>query len=120
MLDTFLKYDKKPDAFGLQAFVSGLLFKQVIDGIVAKDGPNAITRAAIIAGLRTVHDFDAGGMIASIDVANRKATACIVIVQVQQGKWVQVDPAKKGTFDCDQPNGLTKVTLDPVKAYKPS
>ena len=93
---------------------------EVVDGIVAKSGPNAITRAAIIAGLRTVHDFEAGGMLAPVDVANRKAGACIVIVQVQNGKWVQVDPVKKGTFDCDQPNGLTKVRLDPVKAYKPS
>jgi ABC-type branched-subunit amino acid transport system substrate-binding protein len=120
MLDTFLKYDKRPDGFGVEAFAAGLLLKQVIDGIVLKSGPNAITRAAIIAGLRTVHDFEAGGMLAPVDVANRKAGACIVIVQVQHGRWVQVDPVKKGTFDCDQPNGLTKVRLDPVKAYKPS
>lgn len=120
MLDTFLQYDKTPDSFGVEAFASGLLLQHVVDGIVAKSGPNAITRTAILAGLRTVHTFDAGGMLAPIDVAGRKASPCIVIVQVQHGQWVQVDPAKKGTFDCDRPNGITKVSLDPLKAYKPS
>jgi hypothetical protein len=119
MLDTFLQYDKNPDAFGVQAFSAGLLLQQVIEGIVAKDGPNAITRSAILAGLRTVHDFDAGGMLPKTDVAGRTASPCIVIVKVQQGAWVQVDPAKKGEFDCTQPGALTAVSLDPVKAYKP-
>jgi hypothetical protein len=119
MLDTFLQYDKNPDAFGVQAFSAGLLLQQVIEGIVAKDGPNAITRSAILAGLRTVHDFDAGGMLPKTDVAGRTASPCIVIVKVQQGAWVQVDPAKKGEFDCAQPGALTAVSLDPVKAYKP-
>jgi ABC-type branched-subunit amino acid transport system substrate-binding protein len=120
MLDTFLQYDKNPDSFGVEAFASGLLLQQVVDGIVASSGPNAITRSAILAGLRTVHAFDAGGMIATTDVAGRKASACIVIVQVQHGKWVRVDPTKKGTFDCNQPDGITKLSLDPLKAYKPS
>ena len=44
----------------------------------------------------------------------------MVILQVQHGKWVQVDPAKKGTFDCDEPGGITELSLDPLKAYKPS
>lgn len=80
---------------------------------------DAITRSAILAGLRTVHDFDAGGMLPKTDVAGRTASPCIVIVQVQQGAWVQVDPAKKGTFDCTEPGALTAVSLDPIKAYKP-
>jgi hypothetical protein len=120
MLDTFLQYDKNPDSFGIEAFASGLLLQKVVDSIVVKSGPNAITRSAILAGLRTVHAFDAGGLITNIDVAGRKASPCIVIVQVQNGRWVQVDPVKKGTFDCDQPGGITKFSLDPLKAYKPS
>lgn len=119
-LDTFLRYVKKPDGFGAFAFASGLLLKQVVDDIVVKSGPNAITRSSILAGLRTVHDFDAGGMIIKTDVAGRKASPCTVIVQVQDGKWVQVDPAKKGTFDCTEPGGITTLSLDPLKAYKPS
>jgi hypothetical protein len=119
-LDTFLRYVEKPDGFGVFAFASAMLLKHVVDDIVVKSGPNAITRSAILAALRTVHDFDAGGMMAKTDVARRKSSPCLVIVQVQQGKWVQVDPVKKGTFDCDEPGAITKLSLDPLKAYKPS
>jgi hypothetical protein len=33
---------------------------------------------------------------------------------------VRRNPAEKGTFDCDQPSAITEVTLDPLKAFKPS
>ncbi len=120
MLDAFLQYDKKPDSFGLQAFAGGLLLKQVVDTIVQADGPNAITRAKILQTIRGIHDFDAGGMIVPTDVAGKIPSNCIVIAQVQQGAWVQVDPVKKGTFDCDEPGAITKLSLDPLAAYKPS
>jgi ABC-type branched-subunit amino acid transport system substrate-binding protein len=119
-LDAFLQYDTKPDAFGEQAFSAGLLFQQAIEAIVAKSGPNAITRASVLAQIRTVHDFDAGGMIVKTDVAGKTPSNCIAIVQVQSGKWVRVDPVKKGTFDCSEPGGITTISLDPLKAYKPS
>ena len=38
-LDAFLEYNEKPDGFGAQAFLAGELFAQVVDGIVAADGP---------------------------------------------------------------------------------
>jgi ABC-type branched-subunit amino acid transport system substrate-binding protein len=118
-LDAFLQYDKSPDAFGEQAFSAGLLFQQAVEAVVAKSGPNAITRAAILAQIRTVHDFDAGGMIVKTDVAGKTPSNCIAIVQVQNGKWVRVDPLKKGTFDCSEPGGITTINLDPLKAYHP-
>jgi hypothetical protein len=60
------------------------------------------------------------GLIANTDVAGRKAGPCIVIVQVQHGKWVRIDPVKQGTYDCTEPNSVTTLSLDPIKAYKPS
>lgn len=120
MLNTFLQYDKNPDSFGVEAFASGLLLQKVVDDIVAKSGPNAITRSAILAGLRTVYAFDAGGMIARTDIAGRQASPCTILMQAQQGRWVQIDPAKKGTFDCIEPGALTSLSLDPIRAYKPS
>jgi ABC-type branched-subunit amino acid transport system substrate-binding protein len=119
-LDTFLKYDTKPDSFGLQAFAAGLLFQQVVESIVKTSGPNAITRAAILAQIRTVHDFDAGGMLVKTDIAGKTPSPCVAIVQVKNGAWVRVDPVKKGTFDCSLSSGITKLSLDPEKAYKPS
>ena len=120
MLDAFLKYDAKPDAFGLQAFSAGLLFQQVVEAIVAKDGPNGVTRKAILDQVRTVHDFDAGGLIVKTDVAGKTPSPCIAIVQVENGTWVRKDPVEKGKFDCDQPSAITNVTLDPLKAFKPA
>jgi ABC-type branched-subunit amino acid transport system substrate-binding protein len=119
-LDAFLQYNKKPDGFGLQAFSAGVLFQQVVEAIVAKSGPNAITRSAILDQVRTVHDFDAGGLLVKTDIAGKTPSPCIAIVQVKNGAWVRVDPLDKGKFDCDQPSAITKLSLDPLKAYKPS
>ena len=119
-LDAFLQYDKKPDAFGLQAFSAGLLFQRVVEAIVAKDGPNAITRKAILDEIATVHDFDAGGLLVKTDIAGKNPSPCIVIMQVENGQWVRRDPTEKGTFDCDQPGAIVEHSLDPLKAYKPS
>jgi hypothetical protein len=33
---------------------------------------------------------------------------------------VRVDPLKKGSFDCSEPQSITQFDLDPVAAYKPS
>ena len=119
-LDAYLKYDPKPDSFGLQAFAAGELLHQVVDKIVDTSGPNAITRKAILDGLGTVHDFTAGGMLVPTDIAGKTPSKCIVIVQVQNNAWTRVDPLKKGTFDCDEPGAITTLSLDPLAAYKPS
>ena len=67
-----------------------------------------------------MHDFDAGGLLVKTDVAGKNPSPCIAIVQVENGSWVRRDPVEKGTFDCDQPSAITKVSLDPLKAFKPS
>jgi hypothetical protein len=118
-LDTFLQYDTKPDSFGLQAFSAGMLFQQVVEAIVAKSGPNAITRTAILDQIRTVHDFDAGGLLVKTDVAGHNPSPCIAIMQVKNGAWVRVDPLKPGTFDCGLGSAITKLTIDPFKEYHP-
>ena len=41
----------KVDSFGAQAWQAAMAFKHVINEIVAEQGPNAITRAAILDGL---------------------------------------------------------------------
>lgn len=120
VLDAFLKYNKTPDGFGLQAFSAGMLFQSVVEAIVAKDGPNAITREALLEQVATVHDFDAGGMLVKTDVAGKNPSPCIVIMQVKDGAWKRLDPVEKGTFDCDQPAAVRRFSLDPLKAYKPS
>ena len=99
--------------WGAQAWQAGLAFKQVVDKIVATSGPNAVTRAAILDGLKNIGQFTAGGWMGTTNL--RQLTPCFLVMQIQNGKFVRVYPAKPGTFDCDPANNVT-VTMDPVAA----
>ena len=84
-LDGFLKYDKKPDGFGEQAWVAGEIFARAVnDTMTANNGdPNSITRANLLTAIRNMHDFDAGGMVPKIDVGDKNGSTCLVGMQVQ-------------------------------------
>jgi hypothetical protein len=115
-LDRFLKYDKKPDGFGAQAWVAGQVFAAAVNTVVAKSGPNGLTRASMFDAIRGLKNFDAGGLIAPTNIAERTNSHCLIGMQVQNGTFVRVDPVEPGTFDCD--GRLVTVSLDPVAAYK--
>lgn len=115
-LDAFLGAVSKPDSFGAQAWVAGELFKKVVNDVVAKDGPNGLTRAALLTAIRNTHNFDAGGMSPKVDIGNKTGSPCLVGLQVQHGQFVRVDPVKKGTFDCSGKS--VSITIDALKAFK--
>jgi ABC-type branched-subunit amino acid transport system substrate-binding protein len=94
----------KLTGLGLYSYVAGLAFQQVMDEVVAKQGVNAVTRQNLLAGLQKLTSFDAGGIIGTTDIANKKTSGCYVLVQVKNGKFVRVHPTKKGTFDCKKSN----------------
>jgi hypothetical protein len=114
MLAAFLKYDKTPDGFGIQAFAAGLFFTDLVNKVVAKSGVNGLTRKAILAEAPTVHDFNAGGMIGATDVGGRTPSPCFVLNQVKNGDYVRVLPTAKGTFNCDASNVVTE-KIDLIK-----
>jgi hypothetical protein len=114
MLANFLKYDKTPDGFAIQAFAAGLFFSDLVNKVVAKGGVNALTRKAILAEAATVHNFNAGGMIGATDVGGRIPSPCYVLNQVKNGDYVRVQPSGKGTFNCTASNDAT-VKLDLIK-----
>jgi ABC-type branched-subunit amino acid transport system substrate-binding protein len=102
----------KVDGFAVQAWASGVLFQQAVENIVEKDGVNGLTRAALFDELNTgFQKFDANGMIGTVDVSGRTPSACYVLTQVKNGKFVRVTPTKKGTFNCDKRN-LKTTKLD--------
>ncbi len=105
----------KVDSFGAQAWQAAVLLKQVVDGIVAKSGPNAITRAAILDGLKNTKDFTANGWIGAKDL--KGFSNCFVLLQVKGGKFTRVYPAERGKLDCSADN-VTTQTLDPAEAAK--
>jgi Periplasmic binding protein len=118
-LGNFLKYDKKPDGFGEQAWVAGEIFAQAVKDTMAahNDDPNSITRVNLLAALNGLHSFDANGMIPKEDVGAHKGSTCLVGMQVQNGKFVRIDPTQSGQFDCDDNKPAISLTIDPLKEY---
>jgi Periplasmic binding protein len=118
-LDAFLKYVKSPDGFSLQAWVSGEIFARAVeDAISANNGDlNSITRVKLLKAVRAMHDFDANGLVPKIDVGRKIGSACVVGMQVQNGKFVRVDPTTPGTFDCDGDKPAMTITVDPATEY---
>jgi ABC-type branched-subunit amino acid transport system substrate-binding protein len=108
-LDAYIDAVEKPDSFGQQAWMAAELFKQVVNEIVEADGPNGLTRAALLEGVRNTHDFDAGGMAPKTDVGGKKAQPCLIGMQVQDGKFVRMVPKEKGEFECatGEPESIT-------------
>lgn len=99
------------DSFGAQGWQAGVAFQDAVDAVVAKDGPNGITRAARLDALKGLKDFDAHGWMGKKDL--KGASTCFMMMQIEGGKWVRKYPAKTGTFDCD-PANLVTVTIDPA------
>ena len=102
MLANYLKYTGADNAasYGAYAWAAGIAFRDAVNAIVKKDGVNGVTRKSLFAALNQIHDFNAGGLIGTVDLAGRKPTACHVTVQVKNGTFVRVNPTKPGTFDC--------------------
>ena len=49
-----------------------------------------------------------------IDIGRKVGSSCLVGMQVQNGKFVRVDPVKPGTFDCDDNKPALTLTIDPA------
>jgi hypothetical protein len=114
-LDAFLKYDKDPEGFGMQAWIAGEVFATAVNNAIKANGndPNAVTRPNVLTALSNLHSFDANGMAAKIDVGNRTGSTCVVGMQVKGGKFVRVQPTEPGKFDCGT-KPLVEYTLDPT------
>jgi hypothetical protein len=108
MLKTFLKYvgPDKADGFAAQAWAASVLFADSVNQAVADGGDNALTRATVLDGVTSIKDFSAEGMIGTITPAERTPTQCVIVEQVQSGKFVRLFPKKKGTFDCSSKNSF--------------
>jgi ABC-type branched-subunit amino acid transport system substrate-binding protein len=111
-LAAYLKYVggvEKADALGANGFMAGIAFKETVDAIVAAKGPNAITRAAVIEGLKT-EKSDFMGWVGQ-PKGGKDILPCYMIVQIQDGKWKRVYPTAVGQLDCSADNRII-VKLD--------
>lgn len=101
-----------PPAWAAGAWIDGLLFEEAVNAIVDRDGPNGITRQAMLDELATVTTFNANGWWSNTDFTTTNTIgSCFVILQVQDGEYVRVHPAERGTLDCS--TEAVAVTADP-------
>ncbi len=109
-LAAFLKYVKQvggtPDQFSVYAWEATLAFADAVNATVKTNGINGITRPNLIAGIKTLTTFDAGGMAGTRSFKDAKSTSCFIEVQFKSGKWVRLHPTKAGTFDCKASNAI--------------
>jgi hypothetical protein len=116
-LAAFVKYVRQvggnPDQYSAYSFEATMAFAAAAKAAVAKSGVNGLTRSSFIDGMKSLTDFDAGGMAGTHSFANGHITSCFVEVQFRGGKWVRAYPTKKGTFDC-KPQNLVAMKADLV------
>ena len=115
------KYDKKPDGFGAQAFVAGEIFAR--GGQRHHQGeqrrpeldhprPTCSPRSA------TCTTSTPAAWSPRSTSARKIGSTCLVGMQVQDGKFVRIDPVEPGKFDCDNDKPPLELTIDPAAEYK--
>jgi hypothetical protein len=114
MMQNFVKYvpKDKQDAYAVYSWAATLAFAQAAKAAVDKDGVNGLTRANFLkSGVTTLSDFNAGGMMGTVNIVKRTPTDCSMVLQLKNQKYVRVFPKKKGTFDC-KPSNLATIQAD--------
>jgi len=99
----------QPASWAAGAWVSGRLFENAINQIVARDGLNAITRQALLDEMRTIRTFDANGWYGTLDFSTKLTSQCFMLLQIQDGEFERVYPAERGTLDCNPDNIVTNI-----------
>ncbi len=95
----------KVTGYTVYGWAAAIVFAQAARAVVAKDGVNGLTRKSLLkTGMPTLTKFDAGGMVATVNIADKVPSACFMLDRFTHGNFTRVYPAKKGTFDCTPSN----------------
>jgi len=98
LFETWRKKINGPEtSLGVQAFSAGLLFAQAAQSL-----GNDLTRAGLVAALKKIHSWDAGGMQMTTDPGGNVHNSCYLYLRIQDRKFVRQYPAKG--FACDPTN----------------
>ena len=79
-----------PDIFATYAWMSGLMLAQSLNesGTVSREG--------LVAGLKTLTNFDGDGLAAPSNPVSKTPPACYLFITVQNGKFVRAPESPKG------------------------
>jgi branched-chain amino acid transport system substrate-binding protein len=96
------------DTYALYGWTSAQLFVQALQAA----GKNP-TRTSLIAALNKVTSFNAGGLLAPSNPAQKVPQTCWLLAKVSGNKWVRAAPSPKTGFVCNPggfyyPKGYTK------------
>jgi hypothetical protein len=97
----FLQYVQKvspswtPDLFTLYGWVSAALFVQALKAAGANP-----TRGSVLAQLSKITSFNAAGLLAPANPAQKKPASCYVMMQIKNGKYQRTQPTTSG-FSCN-------------------
>jgi len=76
------------DPFAVDSWASAKAF---FDALQALPGP--VSREALVAQLRAIDVYDAGGMFGPIRLGTERNQGCMVGMQVRDGQWERLTPA---------------------------
>ena len=93
--------DIEPTSLGVQAFSAGLLF-----ATAAKAAGPELTRDSVLAELKKIKKWDAGGLQFPANPGDNIVNSCFSYSIVKDGTFVRYQPSKVGTFDCDEKYAL--------------
>jgi len=97
----FLQYVQKvnsswtPDLFTLYGWVSAALFVQALKAAGANP-----TRGSVLAQLSKITSFNASGLLAPANPAQKKPASCYVMMQIKNGNYQRTQPSTSG-FSCN-------------------
>ncbi len=93
-----------PTSLGVQAFSAGLLFASAV-----KASGDDLTRDAVLAQLKDIHEWDGGGLHFTTDPGGNTAASCFMYDRVEGGAFARFYPEAVTEFDCnpDYPIELT-------------
>jgi hypothetical protein len=113
MLANFVKYvgKAKANGFSVYGWTSTLEFADAVSATVKSKGVNGLTRANLLESLQGLRDFNAGGMIATVNIGQKIPSSCFLLEQYENKKFVRIFPKKAGTFDCTASNRV-KIKAD--------
>jgi ABC-type branched-subunit amino acid transport system substrate-binding protein len=82
------------DLFSMYGWVSMRLYFEAAEKAGAQ-----LTRAKLLAELAKIGTWDANGMVAPVNVGQKKASDCIMMMKIVDGKFTRLHPTGQ-TFDC--------------------
>lgn len=87
----------QPTSLGVQAFSAGLLFATALRAL-----GDDITREGLLDELRTITEWDGGGLHFPANPGENLGSACFMYMEVRDGAFERLWPEEPTTWDCDE------------------